>query len=534
MKKYFLCIMVALVIVLSACSDWLEVLPKNQQLSEDYWKKKSDVEAVLGTGYAYIRNMVPTLINWGELRGGSVYAYRGGQELALQNFKLTPESNICSWATLYKIIGVANSVIEFAPGVMAEDDTYLERDMNAHLCEAYFQRALAYFYMVRNFKEAPLILKSYVDDSTPYDYPKSSEEEIIAQIKADISAALSNPHIRGSYADNWANKGRATRWAFYALMADVCLWSGDYDGCIENADKLLTAGEVTSGIHPVFIADSEQWASKIFYEGFSNESIFEIYYDVTNGQGVNAPSVFFGTVDPSGGSAAISSSTYQFTPDMCTQLMAEDENFDDGTGGTSIEENSVRGFYRTYCYYKSTDGSTDGTVPPCLIWKYRTAGSTLDYAYQRNFTDEPANFIIYRMSDVILMKAEALVWKGGRENWEEAVNLVNKIRSRAKLKDWKPNLDAVDELTLLEGVLKERDIELAAEGKRWYDLVRLGKSQDYRYKKRFIEIIVERNITEQDLWIESTLQDNYAWFLPIHIHEIETNHALVQNPYYKN
>ena len=132
------------------------------------------------------------------------------------------------------------------------------------------------------------------------------------------------------------------------------------------------------------------------------------------------------------------------------------------------------------------------------------------------------------------MKAEAFVWKGGRENWKESVNLVNKIRSRAKLSDWEPNLDAVDELTLLEGVLKERDVELAAEGKRWYDLVRLGKSQNYRYKKRFIEIIVERNITEQDVWIESTLQDNYAWFLPINIHEIETNHALVQNPYYKN
>ena len=65
---------IALVMILSACSDWLEILPKNQQLSEDYWKKKSDVEALLGTGYAYIRDMVPTLINWGELRGGSVYA----------------------------------------------------------------------------------------------------------------------------------------------------------------------------------------------------------------------------------------------------------------------------------------------------------------------------------------------------------------------------------------------------------------------------------------------------------------------------
>lgn len=534
MKKYFLYTTILLGMILSSCSDWLEILPKNQQLSEDYWKKKSDVESVLGAGYAYIRMMVPTFINWGELRGGSVYAYKGSQELALENFKLTPDLNICNWATLYKIIGIANSVLEYAPGVMAEDETYLERDMNAHLCEAYFQRALCYFYLVRNFKEVPLILKSYVDDSAPYDFPKSSEEEIITQIKSDITAALNNSYIRGSYSETWQNKGRATRWAFYALMADVCLWSGDYDACIENADKLLTAGEVTTGVHPVFIADPEQWASKIFYEGFSNESIFEIYYDASNGQGANAPSVFFGTVDPAGGSSSISSSTYQFTPFMCAQLIAEDEIFDDGTGRNSIAENSIRGFYRTYCYYQSEDGSTGDGVPPCLIWKYRTAGSTLDYTYQRNFTDQPANFIIYRMSDVILMKAEALVWKGGRENWEEAVALVNKVRERANLGDWEPNLNIVDEQIMLEGVLKERDIELAAEGKRWYDLVRFGKSQNYRYKERVIEMIAERNITEQDVWIKSALRDNYAWYLPINIHEIETNHALVQNPYYKN
>ena len=39
---------------------------------------------------------------------------------------------------------------------------------------------------------------------------------------------------------------------------------------------------------------------------------------------------------------------------------------------------------------------------------------------------DDANWIIYRMADVMLMKAEALIWKG-KENWQEAVDIINQI-----------------------------------------------------------------------------------------------------------
>ena len=44
-----------------------------------------------------------------------------------------------------------------------------------------------------------------------------------------------------------------------------------------------------------------------------------------------------------------------------------------------------------------------------------------------------ANYIIYRMADVMLMKAEALIRKGGSENWTEAVEIMNQIRKRSNL-----------------------------------------------------------------------------------------------------
>lgn len=131
--------------------------------------------------------------------------------------------------------------------------------MNSHLSEAYFLRGLCHFYLVRNFKEAPIVTEPYVDDSAPYDIAKSSEEDIIAQIKSDIQTALDTGAAKEFFEDDkWegASKGRATKWALYALMADVCLWSEDYDGCIEYANQLINA---TASRRPVFMAVPEQW-----------------------------------------------------------------------------------------------------------------------------------------------------------------------------------------------------------------------------------------------------------------------------------
>ena len=80
----------------------------------------------------------------------------------------------------------------------------------------------------------------------------------------------------------------------------------------------------------------------------------------------------------------------------------------------------------------------------------------------------------------------------------------------------------------------EEDIkaELAAEGKRWYDMIRYAKSKNYAHKSAFITLVQQYNMTANASWIRSVLQNEYAWYLPIHAEEIENNILLVQNPYY--
>ena len=167
-----------------------------------------------------MRECVPNYIKWGELRGGSIYSSNTA-DVQVQNFNETQSYALCNYSSVYKVINMANSVIKYAPSVRTIDNTYYESVMNSHLCEAYFMRAYSYFTLVKNYQEVPLVLDAYVNDEKSFDIAKSSDTTIIAQIKKDIKTALATGAAKGTYDQDWETKGRVTKWALYALMADV-------------------------------------------------------------------------------------------------------------------------------------------------------------------------------------------------------------------------------------------------------------------------------------------------------------------------
>ena len=79
--------------------------------------------------------------------------------------------------------------------------------------------------------------------------------------------------------------------------------------------------------------------------------------------------------------------------------------------------------------------------------------------------------------DIVLLRAEALVQKGGTANIAEALTLLNSIRTRAGLPAFDTEADAVAMYGDMESaILHERSIELCYEGHRWFDLVRTGRA----------------------------------------------------------
>jgi starch-binding outer membrane protein, SusD/RagB family len=493
-----------------SCSEWLNVMPQNKQASDSYWKSQEDVEAVVNAGYYDLRNMViGTLIPFGELRGGSIYSIKGSH---LQSFQVKPTDDLCDWGSFYQIINIANDVLANAHKAQASDNTYETEELNAHYCEAYFLRALCYFYIVRNWRDAPLFTVPFEDDSNTYQVAKSSESEILAQIKSDIKAALATGASKEYYETTWETKGRATKWAFYALMADVCLWSGeatDYETAIQYCDELLDA---TSSHAPVLLSTPthSSWFS-MFNPGNSNESIFEMQWDYQESQTNTLPILFDNTA---------TDRVYQLSSQLLSEFNSE---------YTSTEENqleAVRTMYGGYCtdYPDAYDVATSG-----YVWKYCGSQTKSD---KRTATYYDPNFIIYRMAEVYLMKAEALTLRGEEGDLEKAMVLINTIRKRSNLEE----IEFTEDLTepdLLEQILYERRIEFVGEGKCWYDELRFGRRDNNKYKTTFlIDKVTTYNQQASESWLTSVLNDDDALFLPINQSELESNKKLVQNPYY--
>lgn len=515
-KVIYSLVAVSMLVSTTSCNDWLDVKPNNEQITDEFWQSKEDVESVVLNGYYYMTQAVRTLIKWGELRGGSFYV-NSGSDQRMQDFNILPSNGLCNYASIYTVIGTANSVIKYAPKVRSIDDTYHEAMMNAHLCEAYFMRAYCNLILVKNFKEVPLILEPYVDDNAPFDVAKSSEEDIVKSIKDDVMTALNTGAAKGRYGDDtWENQGRVTKWALYALMADVCLWSEDYDMCKVYCDMILNA---TDGFRPTLLKETSKWF-EIFNPGNSNEGIFELCYSYAlNQRGNNFQDLWtIGT-----------SSTLKMTDDLKQSLSTELEELylKDPLASGRVGRMQYASIYADagLLAYLSTE-------PAIYLWKY--IGST-DVEVQRPSSNTDANFIIYRVADIVLMKALAETMTG---NYPEAFALLNTIRTRAGLGNFQGlddnDTDNLDEATLLEGILTERRHEFLGEAKRWYDILWYGRIAGGKYKSDFINMVVDGNQTTNASWVRAVLMDPNSWYLPLPQSDIEHNKLLIQNPYYSS
>ena len=84
-----------------------------------------------------------------------------------------------------------------------------------------------------------------------------------------------------------------------------------------------------------------------------------------------------------------------------------------------------------------------------------------------------------------------------------------------------------------DAIMEERALELAFEGKRWFDLLRMGRRNNYARKDKLVEIIIKNVPSTQKRILSAKLTNPLGWYLPVYKAEIERNKNLVQNPYYQ-
>lgn len=460
--------------LLSGCKKFLDQKPLNSLTKDEFFQTEADANSAIIGVYNSLQAANDEFLKWGEMRGDLITPNNALDAVFLQQFD--NNSSLSNWSDAYKLIANANIVIEKVPAIPALDRNFTEQESKKIVAEALFLRSLTYFYLVRTFKEVPLVLQAPTSDAVNFLLPKSSADSILNQIEKDL--IIAEPDIPVNYGRPLDMRGRVTKGAVNALQADVYLWRAKY------AESAAAAKKVIDNTADYQLVPSDDWFN-IFARKNTSESILEIQYDYQLQETGPLMGISNGYI--------LNTTLY----DVFTQ-----------------ENDLVRGLNATYW----ENGGRK-------FWKY--SGLTRD---QQARALDDANFIIYRLADVMLMRAEALAHLGAPEKIE-AASLINTVRKRAMLDE----LDFINETTptdvFIQIILKERAMELAMEGKRWFDLVRTATNENDP------EILLSRIVSSRSVanraQVRSRLVDPRSWYLPILRSELAINSNLVQNPYYQ-
>lgn len=519
MKKYII-IGLSLLFVLgtTSCEDWLDLRPENDIVLEDFWKTKYDVESVLATCYRSFteRSVIESMITWGELRSDNFTFGRTFSGSMYDMYRiligdLNSQNSYTNWGSFYSIINYCNTLLYYAPGVVSLDENFTPQELNFLQGEARTLRALAYFYLVRTFRDIPLVIDPSVDDTQDYDVFQNKEEEVLSFIINELEEIRQNNWIRQAYGDNEYDKGRITLNAVNALLADVYLWNEDYANCIRICDEVLADENLT-------LVLGDLMYSRIYYQKNSTESIFELQF---NDQDMKNTAIgdLYGSQQTETG--------YLVLP----PALGYDER-SEYTGAYSPFNFRVQSVYESKNDLRSWQSVRYSGSDIFIPFKYIgstvlkvTTGSISQPSY--NYSSRTPNWIIYRLSEVMLMKAEAIVQMDG--NWEDAFELVSTVYMRSNAGNESLNPDNYPTKKEREElVLRERQRELMFEGKRWFDLVRMARRQkSVSALNQFLE--AKRETATAPLG--AVVMD--ALYMPIQKTELETNPNLVQNPFYE-
>ncbi|HEY6900137.1 MAG TPA: RagB/SusD family nutrient uptake outer membrane protein [Puia sp.] len=485
-KLFNICMVAGLVVLLGGCKKYLDQTPENSITGNNFFKTKADAQAAVIACYDALQAATSQFLSWGEFRGDLLNP-SANTDVTYPFYQYMDKTRpVSNWTVAYSLIGRTNMVIQSVPGVLNVDSKFTLADSRAMVAEALFMRSLAYFYLVRTFQDVPLVLTAPTSDAVNYFLPKSPADSILNRIEADLDTAALYVPVR--YDKDIDTRGRVTKGAVNSLQAEVYLWRDKYKKSMDAAQKVLDNATLYS------LVPGANWMS-IFSQKNTTESIFEVQYDYT----INETNNLLGLIGSFNAN------------DVLVQLFVADEGQNNPQG--------IRGLNKTY-------------ISGNAYWKWRGFSSGTNNVVRP--TNDP-DFIVYRLPDVMLMKAEALVNLQDADSLNEkqqALDIINTIRTRGQVPIY-DNLDGNAPASLImDLIMKERAMELAGEGKRWYDLVRGAKRNNFANPGFLIDRVVQSRSVGDRALIKSRIIDPRSWYMPISLDELNKNPKLVQNPYY--
>ncbi|WP_134087926.1 RagB/SusD family nutrient uptake outer membrane protein [Olivibacter sp. XZL3] len=442
MKKILNYISVALALSLTGCKGMLDVEPRTYVESDQAINTVLGMEAAINGAYAKLRINTYyglAMVVYPELLADNVRlvqaATQSGRGVGYD--VNNPGSHLNIWTPAYSAINAANLIIEKADAV--GDGTDAEKA--SFKAQAYFLRALVYFDLLKTYAYNPNyiqgnadlgvpLLTEAVDDLTKITYPERATVAAgYSLVEQDLSEAIryfQQPDVNGRAGAPFYG----TKAAAHALLSRLYLYWGaaKWDAAVEQADLAIDEGV------GLFQPDAASYLN-MWTEPSNPESVFEVQF------------------------ASINEVPQTSNNNTIQAFYQQERNGSQflGWGDVVIASNFLSAFEQgdirreLVVPYTRSNGEQ-------VIQTDKFSGSKGIFGWD--------NVPVIRISEVYLNRAEAQAQLG---RVQEAQEDLNRIRTRAGLAAITPQ--GAD---LLTAIRRERRLELAFEGQRFFDLTRLG------------------------------------------------------------
>ena len=533
----------------SSCSDFLEIKPQNEIILEQFWNEKADVDAIIAGCYSGLQSegVIKRMMVWGEFRSdnigpGSNISSDGNLEKILKE-NIDAKNSYTNWGGFYTVINRCNTVIKYAPGVAADDPAYTESELQANIAEMVALRSLCYFYLIRAFRDVPFSREAYIDDSQKMDLPATKFDDVLDSLIYDLEGVQNQAIKRYPETKELYQTGRITQDAIHALLIDSKKIIAE-----ENRQKRSSSftNEDTDERFNGFPLVPNSTANN--YYGDTYTVLFGQDRGNTDGanQEIIFQLVFDDDPDRNGMLANAAVNSFYGNRDNAIGLVAPSDYI-----LSDINKTSGRKVFADLNKTRDSRMYFDCNVDNESINKYTTSSIDIDISsgspevtYDSKYATNQngSNWIIYRLTDIMLLKAEALaqmVREGSDQETSDynkslldrAFVLVNAVNKRAvcqnQLVDTLRRADYSSKVDMENLVLQERQRELMFEGKRWFDLVRL--SQRTGNTTQLKDAALSKHTTGTGL-ISNHLTKMDAIYWPYNLDEMKVNLNLVQNP----
>lgn len=473
LKSSKIYLLVLFLIGMNACQDRLEIIDPNRLSSAEYYVNESQAVAAVDAIYNALiidgmyQRIIP-IYNDGrgdELSCRSPWTFMTG----FSSFVLPATDGALEifWAGHYIMVSRANQALENVPTIEDMDANLRDRLLG----QAYFLRGLAYFNLTNTLEKVPLILET--PQGQDAFYPSNADvtvDKVYTQVKSDLEKAIAMLPL--NYNDvsgpDQGQEGRATKGAAQSLLAMVYLYEGNHAAALPFLREVVNSGQysLAANYFDLFSQDPAVERSnpgRIFWADFTTSANAEFNW----GGDPNVNWRQFLALTPTYSVGDF----FDFYPTayLYNEMREEktvDDTFDPRYHATILSYVPDDGYTTAYGvdWFERGFAETD-----YFIKKYTNAADGSD-AFTSGF-----NYHIIRYADVLLLYAECLAVTG---NIPDAAGFVQQVRDRANLPDREGEFAGYSLPQFMDQLEHERIMELAVEGKRWWDIKRWNLLKD--------------------------------------------------------